>query len=59
MRSLKYEEVYLLAYEDVRVARGGIGGYMRFFNQERPHQALEYRTPMAVYMESVALKRAA
>ncbi|WP_370450713.1 alpha/beta fold hydrolase [Corallococcus sp. CA047B] len=32
---------------------------MRFFNQERPHQALEYRTPMALYRESVALKRAA
>ena len=53
-RSLKYEEVYLHAYENVRVARAGIGGYVRFFNQERPHQALGYRTPMAVYMESIA-----
>jgi putative transposase len=60
-RSLKYEEVYLHAYEDVRAARGGIGSYIRFFNQERPHQSLEYRTPMAIYMESIAAhkKRAA
>jgi putative transposase len=56
-RSLKYEEVYLHAYEDARAARGGIGRYMRFFNQERPHQSLQYRTPMAVYMESIALQR--
>jgi len=56
-RSLKYEEVYLHAYEDVRVARAGIGRYVRFFNQERPHQSLGYRTPMAVYMESVAAQR--
>jgi putative transposase len=55
-RSVKYEEVYLHAYEDARVARSGIGRYMRFFNQERPHQALGYQTPMAVYMESIAAR---
>lgn len=58
-RSLKYEEVYLHAYEDARVARTGIGRYMRFFNQERPHQSLEYRTPMALYMGSIAAQRKA
>lgn len=56
-RSLKYEEVYLHAYEDARVARGGIGRYLRFFNQERPHQTLAYRTPMAVYMESIVASK--
>jgi putative transposase len=56
-RSVKYEEVYLRAYEDVRIARSKVGRYLRFFNQERPHQTLAYRTPMAVYMESVAKQR--
>jgi putative transposase len=56
-RSLKYEEVYLRDYEDVRVARTGIGRWLRFFNQERPHQSLEYRTPMALYMASIAAQR--
>lgn len=53
-RSLKYEEVYLYAYDDAREARAGIGRYLRYFNQERPHQALGYSTPMAVYMRSIA-----
>jgi len=53
-RSLKYEDVYLRAYEDVREAREGIGRWLRFYNGERPHQALDYRTPMAVYRDSLA-----
>ena len=48
-RTVKYEEVYLKAYQDGRVARIGIGNYFRFYNSERPHQALEYRTPAEVY----------
>ena len=48
-RSLKYEEVYLKAYGDVQQARDGIEQWMRFYNLERPHQALGYRTPMQVY----------
>jgi putative transposase len=56
-RSLKYEEVHLRAYENVWVARAGIGGYFRFFNHERRHQSLEYRTPMRVYRESIAAQR--
>ena len=44
-RSLKYEEVYLKAYTDGREARSQIGEYFRFYNTQRPHQALEYRTP--------------
>jgi len=48
-RSLKHEEVYLNAYDDGLAARDGIGRYMRFYNQDRPHQALGYQTPEAFY----------
>lgn len=48
-RSLKYEEVYLHDYLNPREARQGITRYMHFYNYERPHQALEYRTPAQVY----------
>jgi putative transposase len=48
-RSLKYEEVYLHAYEDMREASTGIGSYMTFFNIKRKHQALGYQTPEAFY----------
>jgi putative transposase len=48
-RSLKYEEVYLHAYDDMREARRGIGRYLEFYNHERPHQALGYQTPDAFY----------
>ena len=53
-RSLKYEEVYLHAYDDVPQARRGIGDYFGFFNDERPHQALGYSVPSAVYFSSLA-----
>jgi putative transposase len=43
-RSLKYEEVYLRDYRLVREARAGISRYFQFYNYERPHQSLEYRT---------------
>jgi putative transposase len=49
-RSLKYEEVYLKDYETVAEARTGIEKYFRFYNQERLHQSLEYRTPAAVWL---------
>jgi len=48
-RSVKYEEVYLKAYQDGRDARTGLGNYFRFYNTERPHQALDYRTPAEVF----------
>jgi len=48
-RSLKYEEVYLHAYDDVAEARTGIGRYLAFYNDERAHQALGYQTPAAFY----------
>ena len=48
-RSLKYEEVYLHSYTSPKEARQGISRYMEFYNQERLHQALNYRTPFEVY----------
>jgi len=53
-RTVKYEEVYLKAYQDGRDARAGIGDYFRFYNTERPHQALGYRTPAEVFASSLA-----
>jgi len=48
-RSLKYEEVYLHAYDSVAEASAGIGRYLAFYNHERPHMALGYQTPAAFY----------
>jgi putative transposase len=48
-RSLKYEEVYLYAYDSMQEARRGIGRYFDFFNDDRPHQALGYQTPASFY----------
>jgi len=47
-RSVKYEEVYLKDYRNVREAISGWRGYFEFYNRERLHQSLEYRTPEAV-----------
>ena len=48
-RTVKYEEVYLREYSTVREAQQGLGRYFGFYNDERLHQALGYRTPAAVY----------
>ncbi len=48
-RSIKYEEMYLKAYQNGTEARKGIGAYLAFYNQERPHQALGYRSPGQVF----------
>jgi putative transposase len=50
-RSIKYEEVYLKAYQNGSEARAGIDAYLEFYNQERPHQALGYQTPGEVFQE--------
>jgi len=52
-RSVKYEEVYLKDYADAAEARRGLEEYFQFYNHERLHQALDYRTPAEVY-EGVA-----
>ncbi len=52
-RSLKYEEVYLHAYATVAEAKAGIGAWISFYNDERQHQSLGYRTPRRVYEEGL------
>jgi putative transposase len=52
-RSLKYEEVYLNAYATAAEAKAGIGAWLSFYNQERQHQSLGYRTPQQIYQESL------
>ena len=48
-RTVKYEEVYLKAYQDGRDAGTNLNNYFRFYNTERPHQALGYRTPAEIF----------
>jgi putative transposase len=48
-RSVKHEDVYLWGYEAVPALEEGLGRYFPFYNEERPHQSLGYRTPAAVY----------
>jgi putative transposase len=50
-RSVKYEEVYLNDYENVTEAIHGLGNYFGFYNTERFHQSLGYRTPLQVYTD--------
>jgi putative transposase len=53
-RTLKYEEIYLKAYQDAKEARVEIGRYIGFYNGERPHQSLGYKTPsQEYYAESI------
>ena len=58
-RSVKYEEVYLKAYETVQAALKGIGNYLVFYNRERRHQGLNRRTPDQVYGSGTSLPVAA
>ncbi len=56
-RSVKYEEVYLKDYASVTEARTQLARYFAFYNHERPHQSLGYRTPAAVYAEARAAEQ--
>jgi putative transposase len=55
-RSIKYEEVYLHAYESVSAAKAGVGRYLDFYNRRRPHTALGDRTPGRGMLHSTNLK---
>jgi putative transposase len=48
-RSIKYEEVYLKAYDSVSEARTSIGRYLTFYNGRRPHSSLDRKTPDQAY----------
>ena len=52
-RSVKYEEVYLHAYDSVSSTRAGLDRYFRFYNTRRPHSSLDRQTPDQVYFESL------
>jgi len=58
-RSVKYEEVYLRAYESVGDARASIGRYLAFYNGGRPHSSLDRRTPDEAYFASQKIAAAA
>jgi transposase InsO family protein len=58
-KSVKYEEVYLHAYDSVAAAKSGIGKYFTFYNSRRPHTALDRQTPDHVYFDSQPLAAAA
>ncbi len=51
-RTVKYEEIYLKAYQDGQEARQELDNYFRFYNTERPHQGLENQTPEEVYIKA-------
>jgi putative transposase len=55
-RSVKYEDIYIQNYETVPDLQRGLGRYFGFYNDERPHQSLDYRTPAAVYRGTTARK---
>ena len=50
-KSVKYEEVYLKAYDTVAAARDGLGTYLTFYNNRRPHQSLDGKTPDTFYFD--------
>jgi putative transposase len=52
-RSIKYEEVYLRAYESVSEARASIGRYLDFYNRRRPHSSLDRQTPDQAYFDNL------
>jgi putative transposase len=58
-RSVKYEEVYLRAYDNVAEARASIGRYLEFYNRKRPHSSLDARTPDQAYFNHLPLAAAA
>jgi putative transposase len=58
-RSVKYEEVYLRAYDGVSDARSSIGRYLDFYNRRRPHSSLDGATPDQAYFNPLALRMAA
>ena len=59
-RSIKYEEVYLHAYDSVSQAKAGLARYIDFYNTARPHSLLDKKTPDEFYFATLpAIKQAA
>jgi putative transposase len=58
-KSVKYEEIYLFAYDSVAQAQRGLHRYFTFYDQRRPHSSLDGQTPDSVYFKSLSLNQAA
>jgi putative transposase len=58
-KSVKYEEVYLKAYDSVSDAKAGLGTYLTFYNTRRPHRTLNGKTPDAIYFANLPQARTA
>ena len=58
-KSIKYEEVYLRAYDSVSATKADIARYVSFCNTRRPHASLDRQTPDAVYFKASSLAAAA
>lgn len=52
-KSVKYEEIYLTAYDTVTATRENIGTYLAFYNSHRPHQSLDGKTPDTFYFQNL------
>jgi len=53
---VKYEGVYLRAYDSISAARQGVGRSLTFYNQRRPHRALDGKTPEQVYCDNLTTR---
>ena len=58
-KSIKYEKVYLRAYDSVAHAKQSFGKYLTFYNARRPRSSLARKTPYQVYFKSLPLPKAA
>lgn len=58
-KSVKYEEVYLKAYDSVSAAKASLGTYLAFYNTRRSHQSLDGKTPDAIYFAGLPQERIA
>ncbi len=58
-KSIKYEEVYLHAYVTIETAHQGLERYLMFYNQARPHRALDGKAPDQVYYDNLSTRRTA
>ena len=56
-RTIKYEEVYLHAYDSIHDAKSHLGIYLKFYNIRRPHRSLDGSTPDAVYFERAGIEK--
>ena len=52
-RSVKYEDIYIKDYDHVPELESGLSAYFWFYNEERPHQSLDYRTPGEVHRAGI------